>query len=71
MDIYYSNDILWIGSINGFYSYNMKSEEFIDYTELFSAIDSEITGIRCIFSEDENSDILWLGGKNKGGLIKF
>ena len=23
------------------------------------------------FSEDENSDILWLGGKNKGGLIKF
>lgn len=71
IDIYYSNDILWIGSINGFYSYNMKSEEFIDYTELFSAIDSEITGIRCIFSEDENSDILWLGGNNKGGLIKF
>ena len=27
----------------------MKSEEFIDYTELFSAIDSEITGIICIF----------------------
>lgn len=65
MDIYYSNDILWIGSINGFYSYNMKSEEFIDYTELFSAIDSEITGIICIFSEDENSDILWLGEKIK------
>lgn len=71
LDIYYSDDILWMGSINGFYSYNMKTEEFIDYKELFAAVDSEITGIRCIFSENENSDILWLGGNNKGGLIKY
>ena len=71
LDVYYSNDILWIGSINGLYSYNMKSEEFIDYTNILKSVNSEITGIRCIFSENENSDVLWLGGNNKGGLIKY
>ena len=69
--IYYDgNDILWIGSQYGLYSYNMNTKEFKDYKDLFEKEGIDDIEISYIYSEDKDNNILWIGTKDFG-LIKF
>ncbi|MEG2788544.1 MAG: two-component regulator propeller domain-containing protein [Romboutsia sp.] len=73
IDTMYTDEdrIIWIGSNDGLYSYDIKKSELKSYNDNFSKYKIGNLSISCIYQDSNNKDILWLGGENKGGLIKF
>lgn len=69
-DINFENNIVWIATPIGLYSYDIKNDKLTEYKiSLFSKDDSKINASITTFVKDKN-DILWLGSETEG-LISF